>query len=60
MTTMTDAFPEQVPYEAGHLLPPETPGLGVELDESAFEAMDDYEPGEGVGYRREDGSYTNW
>jgi galactonate dehydratase len=60
MSTLTDVFPTQVPYEDGHLLPPERPGLGVEFDESAFEDLDDYEPNEAVGYEREDGSYTNW
>ena len=60
MTTLTDAFPVQVPFENGRLLPPERPGLGIEFDESAFEEIDPYEPSEATGYRREDGSYTNW
>lgn len=60
MTTLTDAFPEQVPFEDGYLYPPEEPGLGVEFDESAFDEMDPYEPGGATAYEREDGSYTNW
>ncbi|MBS14802.1 MAG: galactonate dehydratase [Gemmatimonadetes bacterium] len=59
-TTLTDAFPKQVPYEAGHLLVPEGPGLGIEFDESAFEGAEPYEPVKGSGFTRDDGSYTNW
>jgi len=59
-TTLTDVVPEQVPFEDGHLLVPDGPGLGIEFDDSAFEELDPYEPGEGRGLRREDGSYTNW
>jgi len=59
-TILPDAFPTQVPFEDGHLLPPEKPGLGVTFDPSTFEDLDAYEPGPGVGYEREDGSYTNW
>jgi len=60
MTALTDVFPEQVPFESGSLLPPEKPGLGIEFDETAFDGMAPYEQDEAVGYRREDGSYTNW
>ena len=60
MSDFTDAFPAQVPFEDGHLLPPSGPGLGIEFDESAFEGLEPYEPSEGTGYVREDGSYTNW
>ncbi|MFB6295341.1 MAG: mandelate racemase/muconate lactonizing enzyme family protein [Halobacteriales archaeon] len=56
----TDVFPEQVPFEDGHLLPPEEPGLGVEFDESAIEDLPEFEPSGGVGFRRADGAYTNW
>lgn len=55
-----DVFPTQVPFEEGHLLPPDEPGLVVEFDESAFENLPEYEPSGGFGYRRADGSYTNW
>lgn len=58
-TVHTDVFPLQVPFDNGHLLPPEQPGLGVEFDE---EAAVDGEPGAGKGswFLRDDGSYTNW
>ncbi|MEE2659500.1 MAG: galactonate dehydratase [Candidatus Latescibacterota bacterium] len=60
-TVLSDVFPVQVPYAAGHLELPEAPGLGVEIDAAAAAARP-YEPssGTGVGYRREDGSYHNW
>ncbi len=58
-TAHADVFPVQVPFADGHLLPPEGPGLGVELDE---EALVEGEPraGAGIWFVREDGSYTNW
>lgn len=58
-TQLADVFPVQVPFSDGHLLLPEGPGLGVELDEEAALAMP-FQPTAGVGYRRDDGSYTNW
>ena len=59
-TTLTDVLPSQVPYEAGHLLVPEGPGLGVEFNEEAFEAVEPYKAGKGNYFLRDDGSYTNW
>ncbi|MFT5378299.1 MAG: L-alanine-DL-glutamate epimerase-like enolase superfamily enzyme, partial [Candidatus Latescibacterota bacterium] len=58
-TTHTDVFPVQVPFADGHLLVPDKPGLGVELNE---EAMVEGEPraGKGLWFVREDGSFTNW
>jgi galactonate dehydratase len=56
---MADVFPVQVEYEAGYLLPPKGPGLGVEIDE---EAAAEY-PVTLTGnreFRRDDGSITNW
>ena len=58
-TQLADVFPVQVPFSDGHLLPPDRPGLGVELNEEAALAMP-FQPVAGVGYRRDDGSYTNW
>jgi len=49
-TTLTDVVPEQVPFEDGHLQVPEGPGLGIEFDESAFEDLEPYEPGEVSGH----------
>ena len=58
-TAHTDVFPVQVPFDNGHLLVPDAPGLGVEFDE---EAAVEGEPraGKGIWYWREDGSFTNW
>lgn len=57
---LADLFPVQVPYEAGHLLPPTQPGLGVEID---LDALTKYPPlvaGACPLLRRDDGSFTNW
>ncbi|OGG55600.1 MAG: hypothetical protein A3F84_29300 [Candidatus Handelsmanbacteria bacterium RIFCSPLOWO2_12_FULL_64_10] len=56
---MQDVFPVQIPYEAGYLLPPERPGLGVEFDEQAA-AKHPFQWGHGPRLRRLDGSFTNW
>ena len=58
-TVMEDLFPVQVPYEAGHLLAPDGPGLGIEFDEEAAAAYS-FEPCHGPRYHRADGSLTNW
>jgi galactonate dehydratase len=57
--TLVDVIPVQVPYEAGYLLPPDRPGLGVEFDEAAALAIgyrEDIPP----NFHRLDGSFTNW
>jgi len=59
-TVMTDIFPVQVPYESGHLLPPERPGLGVEMDDEAALAACDTTTARSPRLRRSDGSFTNW
>ena len=60
-TVLPEVFPAQVPFADGHLLVPEAPGLGVELDEAAAAERPYRETGgRGVGFRRDDGSYTNW
>ncbi len=56
---MPDVFPKQMEFEDGYLLAPQSPGLGVEIDEEAakdhpFRMMPLAE------YRRDDGSVTNW
>lgn len=60
MSSLVDEFPVQVPFEAGYLLPPRAPGLGIEFNEAALTnaSAQDYAPP--TGYRRDDGSYTNW
>ena len=60
MSALTDVFPKQVPYEAGHLLVPDGPGLGIEFNEDALADTAPPEPSTGAGFRRDDGSYTNW
>lgn len=60
MSSLTDVFPVQVPYESGHLLPPESPGLGIEFNAEALKNVTTQEYGPPSGYQRDDGSYTNW
>lgn len=60
MSSLTDVFPAQVPYESGYLLPPESPGLGIEFNEEALTNVTKPEFSPPVGYQRDDGSYTNW
>jgi galactonate dehydratase len=56
---MAEVFPQQVPYAQGHLLVPETPGLGVDIDEVEA-AKRPFVMREMQHYRREDGSVTEW
>jgi len=56
---LKDVFPVQVELQAGHLLPPTRPGLGIEFDEPAAKAHP-FKPGRHHRLRREDGSFTNW
>ncbi|MBI3910255.1 MAG: mandelate racemase/muconate lactonizing enzyme family protein [Armatimonadetes bacterium] len=58
-TMLADLFPVQVSFEAGHLLPPTRPGLGVVFDAAAA-AAHPYQPGHLPRLRRADGSFTNW
>jgi galactonate dehydratase len=60
MTSLVDAFPTQMPFADGHLLVPDTPGLGIELNEDAMIEDVSMTYGKGVGFVRDDGSYANW
>lgn len=60
MSSLTDVFPVQMPFESGYLLPPEAPGLGIEFNEDAMDNVSTQDYGPPHGYEREDGSYTNW
>ena len=60
MSSLTDEFPVQVPFESGYLLPPAAPGLGIEFNEAAFTNVSTQDYGPPTGYQRDDGSYTNW
>jgi galactonate dehydratase len=58
-TVLTDVVPVQPEWEDGYLLPPTTPGLGIEFDREAARAY----PFRNIGLpqlRRLDGSVTNW
>ena len=57
---MEDLFPLQVPYENGYLLPPQSPGLGIEFNEEAAQASYGFQWQNGPQLRRKDGSFTNW
>jgi len=52
-------FPVQPKLEGAHFPVPETPGLGVELNE-ALAAEQSFQFWEAPHLRRRDGSYTNW
>lgn len=60
MSSLTDVFPVQVPFESGYLLPPDLPGLGIEFNEEALTNVTSQEYGPPYGYTRDDGSFTNW
>jgi galactonate dehydratase len=56
---MEDIFPVQIPYEAGYMLAPAAPGLGVTFDETAAQKHP-FKPLHGPRLHRKDGSFTNW
>ena len=58
-TALADLFPVQVPFERGHLLVPEGPGLGIDFDESMVAGYPP-EPGHPPELWSSDGSMTNW
>ena len=57
---LNELFPVQVPFDAGYLMPPTKPGLGIEIDESAVEKYPPIEGGNSPRLFRPDGSFTNW
>ena len=59
-TVLNELFPVQVPFSAGHLLPPAEPGLGVEIQEGAAEKYPPIPDGNSPRLTRPDGSFTNW
>lgn len=59
-THMTDAFPIQVDWQDGYLLPPSRPGLGVEVDRDALRNNYPFRMTTMPMLRRQDGSLTNW
>ena len=58
MTALTDVFPVQVPFADGYLLPPETPGLGIEFNEEALINATPVSSHPSPGSRRDDGAFT--
>jgi galactonate dehydratase len=58
-TTLTDVCPVQVTWQDGYLLPPTTPGLGIEFDREAARRSP-FQMTENPHLRRLDGSVTNW
>lgn len=58
-TMLTDVVPVQPEWEDGYLLPPTTPGLGLEFDREAAKKHP-YQAGAAPTLRRVDGSFTNW
>lgn len=57
---LRDLFPVQAPFEAGHLLPPSAPGLGLEFDETALSKYPAISGGGCPRLSRSDGTFTNW
>ncbi len=53
-------FPVQVPFKDGHFLPPDRPGLGVEIDLDAVAKHPPITGGACPDFRRADGTFTNW
>ena len=58
-TILPEVFPVQVSFEDGHLLPPTSPGLGIDLNEEAALASY-YQEGGSPRISRPDGTFTNW
>jgi galactonate dehydratase len=58
-SVLEDIFPVQLPYQAGHILAPDKPGLGIEFNEEAC-AKYPFKWQHGPRLHRADGSFTNW
>ncbi len=57
---LNELFPRQVTFESGHLLPPNAPGLGIEMNEAAVANFPEITRGDCPRLTRPDGSFTNW
>jgi galactonate dehydratase len=55
----TDLFPQQVTLDGPRYVVPDTPGLGVDVDEELV-AENEFRFSEPPHLHKEDGSYTNW
>lgn len=58
-TALVDVVPGQPQWEAGYLLPPTAPGLGIEFDREAAKQYP-FQMTEPPHLQRLDGSFTNW
>ncbi len=56
----TDLFPTQIHWDDGFAFAPDTPGLGVDLDEALAETRRVSPTGWPPLLRRDDGAFTNW
>ena len=59
-TVDMDLFPEQIEWRDGYAFAPDSPGLGVEMDESIAESRPASQGGWPPLLRRNDGAFTNW
>ncbi len=59
-TALEDVFPLQTPFEAGHALPTDRPGWGIEFDPQAASAYPTPSTGWAPMLKRPDGAFTNW
>ncbi len=57
--SLPDVILHQPEWRDGYLLPPERPGLGIEVDLAVLEKYP-YKPASLPQLRREDGTFTNW
>ncbi len=57
---LAELFPVQVPFRDGHLLPPSSPGLGIEINLAALDRYPSIPQGDCPRLARRDGSFTNW
>ena len=57
---LPELFPRQVPFANGYMLPPDVPGLGVEIDESQVHRYPPIAGGDCPRLARNDGTFTNW
>jgi len=55
----TDLFPQQVTLDGPRYVVPDTPGLGIDVDEDLV-AENEFRFSEPSHLHKEDGSYTNW
>ncbi|MBT3267995.1 galactonate dehydratase [Candidatus Poribacteria bacterium] len=59
-TVLPEAFPSDITWDDGYLLAPTAPGLGVEINEDAFEQYAPDLEDEAPRLHRADGAFTNW